>query len=76
MNQQQKALVITEVIREEARLSSLPEKKVHMPSLSCKKEMIARNNAVKKCFEQGIDKESICEAFNRDVRTIREILSR
>lgn len=76
MDDQQKALVISEVIKEEAKLLSLSEKQVHMPNRGCKNEVEARNSAVRKCFAQGISREDLCDAFKRDNRTIREILNR
>ncbi len=76
MNIEQIALVVKEAIREAARQFDVLPSQAFNPNNNNKKEIKARDMAIRLAFDQGIERKELVEAFRRNVKTIRTALNR
>jgi hypothetical protein len=76
MTIEQTALVVREAIRQAANEWEVLPSQALNPTLGHRKSIAARNRAIRLCYDQGITRHELAEAFRRDARVIRMALAR
>lgn len=75
MSKEQAAIVIREAIREVAFTSRLKPSEIHLPSPRDYDAVAARNRAIRLAHRQGVDKDTLCSAFQRTRQLINSVIA-